>query len=319
VNYDVEADWQLLNTCNYRCDYCFFSEETLGEKLRVFADPDEWAAAFETTGLRWLLHMTGGEPSAYPGFVDLCERLSRHHLLSINSNMTNRSWEDFAKRVAPKRVSFINAGLHFVERAQRNGNAAYLRHVRLLREAGFHVMASLVATPEALSRFQDAIDLLAPIGMFPIPKLLRDHALGGKWYPSAYTAAERKMFRGYADAARRFYKPALIERSEPPTLNMFDDDAELHGTPNYRGISCGAGRLFFKIEPNGDVVRCGPSRSYGNLLKGTFFRETHSSPCDSNYCFYFCEKYSEKQPPMRALYRSLRAVGREVRDIVLLK
>ncbi len=23
MRYDIEADWQLLNTCNYRCDNCF--------------------------------------------------------------------------------------------------------------------------------------------------------------------------------------------------------------------------------------------------------------------------------------------------------
>ena len=29
--YDIEADWQLLNTCNYRCEYCFFPDAVLGE------------------------------------------------------------------------------------------------------------------------------------------------------------------------------------------------------------------------------------------------------------------------------------------------
>jgi hypothetical protein len=42
MGYDVEADWLLLNTCNYRCTYCFFSAETLSEKLKVYADHDEW-------------------------------------------------------------------------------------------------------------------------------------------------------------------------------------------------------------------------------------------------------------------------------------
>ena len=39
MNYGIEGDWQLLNTCNYRCQYCFFSADQLGEKLRVFASP----------------------------------------------------------------------------------------------------------------------------------------------------------------------------------------------------------------------------------------------------------------------------------------
>ena len=40
--YEIEADWQLSNTCNYRCSYCFFPPEMLGEKLRTFATPQEW-------------------------------------------------------------------------------------------------------------------------------------------------------------------------------------------------------------------------------------------------------------------------------------
>jgi hypothetical protein len=36
MDYDVEADWLLLYTSNYRCTYFFFSAETLSEKLKVF-------------------------------------------------------------------------------------------------------------------------------------------------------------------------------------------------------------------------------------------------------------------------------------------
>jgi len=129
VNYQIEADWQLLNTCNYRCNYCFFSSEVLGEKLKTYADADEWSKAFETSGLRWLLHLTGGEPSLYPNFVGLCEQLTQQHFISINSNMTNRSWEGFAERVDPGRVSFINGGLHLEEREQRRGNEVFLKSV----------------------------------------------------------------------------------------------------------------------------------------------------------------------------------------------
>ena len=89
MNYDVEADWQLLNTCNYRCGYCFFPADTLGEKLKAAGTSEEWATAFGRTGLTWLLHITGGEPSIYPHFADLCERITREHFISLNSNMNS--------------------------------------------------------------------------------------------------------------------------------------------------------------------------------------------------------------------------------------
>ena len=75
MRYDIEADWHLLNTCNYRCSYCFFPPDVLGSKLRLFATPQQWRNGFDTAGVTWLVHITGGEPSIYPDFVDLCEEL----------------------------------------------------------------------------------------------------------------------------------------------------------------------------------------------------------------------------------------------------
>jgi MoaA/NifB/PqqE/SkfB family radical SAM enzyme len=313
VNYQIEADWQLLNTCNYRCNYCFFSSEVLGEKLKTYADADEWSKAFETSGLRWLLHLTGGEPSLYPNFVGLCEQLTQQHFISINSNMTNRSWEGFAERVDPGRVSFINGGLHLEEREQRRGNEVFLKSVELLMQCGFQVFVSLVGTPKALARFDEAVRLLAPIGMFPVPKILRG-PFEGKVYPSAYTVIERYLFRKYADMARKFCEPILAKRTERLTIDMFRDDSIIYGEPSYKGLSCEAGRLFVRIDPKGEIFRCGTSESLGNIREGTFVRAANPAPCDTSYCFYFCQKYSHGEPKRAKaygpFYRSLRQYGK---------
>src|SRR5262245_6196950 len=120
MKYDIEANWHLLNTCNFRCEYCFFSAEVLGEKLRTFAGVDEWQTAFNATGKTWLAHITGGEPSVYPNFIELCERITERHYISVNSNLTHATFAKFAERIEPSRVSFINAGLHLVEREGRS-------------------------------------------------------------------------------------------------------------------------------------------------------------------------------------------------------
>jgi len=137
MRYDVEADWYLLDTCNYRCDYCFLNQATLGKKLATSAEPEEWRNAYDATGLTWLLHLTGGEPSLYPGFADLASALTERHYLSLNSNMTGPALRAFAERVDPHRVSFINAGLHLAERERRRGEAAFVRHVEMLRDRDF--------------------------------------------------------------------------------------------------------------------------------------------------------------------------------------
>ena len=173
MEYQVEADWHLLNTCNYRCDYCFFSDDFLSAKLPSVASSEEWTRAFDGSGLTWLLHLTGGEPSLYPDFAGLCASLTRRHFVSVNSNMTNPDWKRFARLVDPSRISFINAGLHLEERHRKRGIAAYLEHVALLQNSGFEVFCSLVGSPRALARFDEAVELLGSIGKFPIPKVMR--------------------------------------------------------------------------------------------------------------------------------------------------
>lgn len=295
MNYTIEADWHMLDTCNYRCAYCFFGPETLGAKLRTFSDPKGWSSAFDATGAIWLLHMTGGEPGIYPEFVELCERLTARHFISINSNLTHASLVDFSRRIDPSRVSFINAGLHLEERELRKGHAAFLRNADALRERDFPLLVSLVATPSALARFDDAIALLAPIGLFPIPKLFRGSE-GGRTYPQAYSAAEKQHFKTLAARARDFYRADLLRRDEPPSIDILNDDLFLDGVPSYRGALCTAGERFVQILPSGDVHRCGGGDPLGNVLAGTFARRAGPAPCDTQHCYYFCNKYSDASP-----------------------
>jgi MoaA/NifB/PqqE/SkfB family radical SAM enzyme len=296
IRYDIEADWYLLDTCNYRCRYCFSPHEVLGRKLRVFASPNEWRDAFDATGKVWLLHMTGGEPGIYPDFVELCLALTGRHYISINSNLTHASLEHFARRIDPARVSFINAALHLEERESRSDNARFLRHAELLLSNGFPVLVSLVATPSALARFGEAAALLRPIGLFPIPKLLRG-PFEGRVYPNAYSDLDRIRFRLRAAEARRAYAPSLALRSEAPSIDMFSDDDFLESERSFAGIPCEAGSRFVRLHENGDVTRCSSETRLGNLLDGTFVARAGPAPCDTAHCFYFCRKYAAWVPP----------------------
>ena len=296
LKYDIEADWHLLNTCNYRCAYCFSDAATLGEKLRSFASPLAWERAFNATGKTWLLHMTGGEPSLYPDFVELCRRLTDRHYISFNSNLTNASVADFAERQDLSRVSFINAGLHLAEREERSGNSRFLKHAKLLHEREFPIVVSVVATPAVLDRYADAISLLNGTGLFPVPKILRG-PFDGRVYPEAYSELDRTRFRAYAAQAREAYERLLAPRPEAFTINMFDDDEFLAGMPSFTGRSCEAGRRFVRLNPDGEVFRCSEKTQLGNLLAGTFISIDRASPCDTSYCFYFCRKYASDVVP----------------------
>jgi MoaA/NifB/PqqE/SkfB family radical SAM enzyme len=312
MRYDIEADWQLLNTCNYRCGYCFYSPETLGEKLTVYADPYEWKRAIDETGLTWLLHITGGEPTVYPRFAELSELLTSKHYISFNSNLTQPAIVDFAKRVDPSRVAFINAGLHAEEREQRKGLVVFLEHASTLREAGFPIFISIVCTPNVLTSFDEIIALTAPVGLAPLPKLLRG-PYKGKVYPGAYTAKERLAFVAHAAKARASYEHARIIKS--PTIDVFGDERYIDGTPWFRGRTCSAGERFVSLRPDGTVYRCElkESNRLGNLLDGSFQRRVGKPRCDSEYCFYFCLKYADKSQPSFAAFVRDTQLSRTIR------
>lgn len=301
MKYDVEADWHLLDTCNYRCSYCFFGPEVLGSKLRTFASPQRWQSAFDATPDVWLLHLTGGEPSIYPNFVELCESLTARHYISINSNLTHSSLDGFARRIDPCRVSFINAGLHLEERDFRSGHSSFLAHADLLRSRNFPILVSLVATPAAIQRFQEAVALLKPIGLFPIPKLFRG-TFGGRLYPEAYSQFEKDQFAAFAGLARAFYQPLIARMDEAPSIDTLNDDLFLEKVPSFKGSLCDAGDRFVHILPNGDVFRCGGVDFQGNILNGTFVRRTAPAPCETQHCYYFCNKYSHQARSHQATY-----------------
>jgi MoaA/NifB/PqqE/SkfB family radical SAM enzyme len=309
MKYDIEADWQLLDTCNYRCTYCFLGPDVLGSKLRSFAEPGRWSDAFDDTGLTWLLHLTGGEPGAYPGFVELCAALTKRHFISLNSNLTHPSMTRFAHTIDPSRVSFINAGLHLDERDRRAGHDIFLQNLSALDAAGFTALVSLVATPEVLGRFPEAIARLQPVGLFPIPKLLRG-PFEGRHYPEGYTAQERRLFATYAAQARSAYAARLAQRNEPPTIDMLNDDRFTRGLPDYVGLMCDAGRRFVQIVPNGDIFRCGARDFLGNVLEGSFARRESASPCASGHCYYFCNKYSHPAGTVARFGRTARTIRR---------
>jgi hypothetical protein len=86
---------------------------------------------------------------------------------------------------------------------------------------------------------------------------------------------------------------------ERPTIDVFSDSTLLEGEPTFLGQDCDAGYRFVRIVPNGDVTRCGPPL-LGNLLAGTFKPRTGSAICDTQFCYYFCQKYTGTARESRA-------------------
>jgi MoaA/NifB/PqqE/SkfB family radical SAM enzyme len=305
VKYDIEADWMLLTTCNFRCAYCFFPPAVLSDRLSIYGSHVQWKEGFDATGKTWLIHVTGGEPSIYPGFADLCELLSRNHYLSINSNLSHHSIDAFAEKLDPERVHYINVGMHFDERRKKASMGVFIDRVHKLQKSQFNVLVSLLMTPQMVLRFPEISKVIEPHRLYLIPKVMRG-VYEGKRYPAAYSPGEKSLILQYLIEARKQYRTMIDSMGEPASIDMFSDDHFLDGIPDYRGKLCGSGCNFVRIDPDGTVRRCGSGECLGNILQKNVKLLRAAKQCNTSYCPYFCEKYTSPRYVGQEDLRSLR-------------
>ncbi len=240
MKYDLEADWMLLTTCNFRCTYCFFPDAILGARLNIYGTHAQWREGFDATGKTWLIHITGGEPAIYPDFADLCDQLSQNHYLSINSNLWHPSIDAFAEKVNPERVAYVNAGVHAEERQKKASLDVFIKRVHKLQKHQFNVLVSLLMTPQMVCHFPAISKDFESHGLHLIPKVMRG-VYEGKRYPAMYSIGEKSLILQYLMEARKQYRTVIERIGEPASIDMFSDDHFLNGIPDYKGKLCASG------------------------------------------------------------------------------
>jgi MoaA/NifB/PqqE/SkfB family radical SAM enzyme len=308
MKFDIEADWTLNLLCNYDCTYCI-SRASKEHPLVGRISAEQYLDFFDSTRKTWLLHLTGGEPFFHRDFVGLCRTLTSRHYISLNSNLSSRRVKDFVVAVDPSRVQYIHCGVHLDERERLKGWRHLLDNIRLLLEHGFPVFASLVMTPSAFAGFERTAELFTSLEVPLIPKALRG-GFQGRWYPQAYTEAERTQFRLFSEQAEAVAKNGKWHPyRHGPTVNPLLDRRYLDGFPDFEGISCSAGRLSVSIGYDGKIFRCGQKTVLGNIFERRIRLFGEDQPCDDDYCPYWCLRYSSFNDQARADYPRSHAPG----------
>ncbi|MDQ7903496.1 radical SAM protein [Phytohabitans sp. ZYX-F-186] len=261
--WEWEFDWHLTNRCNFFCEYCHPQiRYVLNRKHLDEPDPGLVVRRFDDLGKVCLVHMSGGEPFMFPGFVSLCEGLARGHFISINTNLASNDVEEFARRVPASRVAKVVAAIHMPER-ERLGEelTAYARNYLALRTAGFDATALYVLYPPLLDRFADDLDQLRALGVDHVRAKVFKGVHQGRRYPEGYTEQEKAL---------------ILANSGEYVFNR----PYLDGVLSFRGQPCTAGVSSFKVTVTGEVRRCASvPTSYGNLYDGTFRPSAVDAPC----------------------------------------
>ena len=148
--YRVFATWNIHYACNYRCNYCHAPKP--GQKdartAAYISSPewlDIWKGLYERYGT-WEMLISGGEPFAYPGFMDLIVELAKIHLIGV---CTNLQWDVlyFVKHVTPARVR-IETSFHpeFADLKE------FVGKLKVLKENGFAPTVNFVPWPPLLAK-----------------------------------------------------------------------------------------------------------------------------------------------------------------------
>ncbi|MBI4051086.1 MAG: radical SAM protein [Elusimicrobia bacterium] len=242
------VSWRLLNRCNLRCDYCHIPMVPT-EELRtpeILAVIDDLKAA----GARYL-HFTGGEVLLRNDIDVILGRaadLGVDHSVNSNGSFVPEKIALFRRGT---RLNLSLDGDESVHDAARGPGTH--RQVMAALEAAFTEKVKVALTAVLSSKNLQAIDWLfetaaryrAKISFQPA----RLERLGSS-LPDPITPPPWEY--------RRVMERLIEEkrRGNPWLMNSITGLRHLAAFPKPRPIPCQAGKLYFRIEANGDLLAC---------------------------------------------------------------
>lgn len=260
--------WHINDLCNMACSYCFFPTGVKDPEHVGRYGPEHIAESFDRTGKQWALFIGGGEPTLYPGFIELVNLLKRKHFIQISTNLVSKTIRDFAEQVTPENVVNINASSHMLYHTPKS-LGRFLENYHLFREKGFDITVSYVAHPSALGRMREDIAFLHQNGVRTVIPLSYQGMFEGRQYPAAFTPDEARLIREFVH--------------EPLELLITLDRMR------FKGRMCKAGASYFLLDTKGDVYRCATlPEPMGNLYEGTFVPSASPAPCPTERCMDAC-------------------------------
>lgn len=296
---DCEVLWRINRRCNFDCEYCFRDVIDNSEDKRT-EDPacGEYSAEyitkrFDETGKVWRINITGGEPFLYPKFVELAKALTKSHYISISTNLSTANSYEFADVIGSRRVYYIKANVHIMEREKgRDGLNDFLRKVLYFQQRGFDIRLVYVTYPAVLNRITADLERFRGEGVQRIWVKIFQGRYEGRRYPRDYSAQQLALIRGLG-------------------LNHFEEQI-LARQVSFLGRRCEAGHRGFAMDIAGNVTRCSTIKeSHGNLFEGTFRPGETARRCPANKCgcSYQGMKYASargSEKPSKFVVRSVR-------------
>lgn len=287
--YKNKIIWQINNSCNFRCEYCFGLN--LFEPVEKHPYSNEFIlASFNNTGTTWLIVITGGEPFLHHDFIGLLKLLTQKHTVAFSSNFYSNDIYRLTEIENKENLLLVNASAHFEYRNKINNSIDDLiEKVLFLQNNNIPVLVSHVAYPPFIGNTTEHFTYLKSRGIKDISVLAFRSTFNGKNYPENYTPEEIEFIDNNSVDSTE----SLIARKQT----------------DFYGHYCEAGNNFFFMDYKGNVRRCGSiHEGYGNMFGDTFTIPTNKKlkPClvhDCVDCYLgFLSVKKEKAGKLRMLY-----------------
>lgn len=240
----VHFGLDLTYACNYACPYCVLPPATKHRSV------SEWTRAWERMHRKYgqcYIYMSGGEPSIYPGFYELVERISAMHVVDLCTNLSF-DVERLVLKLSPDRFK-ISATFH----PTQVSFSEFLPRAVLAREhlpQRFPPKRSIyyVADPEQMKDMPEYASKLEANGLILVPlPLMVGHDIANDESEKDLIASLSPN-KGFSDDKLEFQ----LKRLSPA------------------GRLCHAGQRYAHIRGDGRVDRC---TRYEDRQLGDFFSE----------------------------------------------
>ena len=237
----LTANLELTYRCNWRCVFCYNPRHHDRRGLSA----EEWIAVLDDLRALGTLFvaLTGGEPLAHPGFLDIA-RAARERRLAIrvftNGSLVTEEMADALADLQPLGVELslhgADPGTHDQATGRPGSHAAFMQGLERLRRRSLPLLVKTPLTSlnedelEAMVALVDGLGVTHRIDASLTP---RDD---GDPSPLRLRASKAAVERLYALLARRGALPGAERQAG--------------------GFNCGLGRLTVAIDPEGDVYPC---------------------------------------------------------------
>jgi len=251
--YQAWLHWHINNQCNLNCDYC-----TLDRINRnVTIDTNRLLEILNKTNK--IFHISfagGGEPFLVTNLIPACQELTKHHYISLVTNLTSQKVQEFAKTINPKRVISIIASVHFEELEKNNLLEMFCQNFLLLKNLKFNIEAQEVAHPRYIKQVDD------------LKKKFNKHGINLK-------------FRTFIGKYKKKNYPRDYTQNELEIFNLESWEVDKHY--QYDKI-CNAGYNCAYIDLDGNILHCfDVKKKIGHIYSAINFYD-HLKKCPSKFC-----------------------------------